>query len=150
MLNGDDSVEYMWLIWLILAIVFLIIESITIEIVTIWFAIGSLISMITALIGIDLAWQITWFTFVSIILIIFARPLINRLLKLKDYKTNIDSLIGKMAIATSEIRPNEYGEVKVNEAIWKATCLDKEIILVGQKVTIKEIIGNKLVVKKYE
>jgi predicted esterase len=63
--------EYMWLIWLIIAIFFLCVEWVTVELISIWFTAASLVAMVLALCNLELGWQLGGFCLVSIILIIF-------------------------------------------------------------------------------
>jgi membrane protein implicated in regulation of membrane protease activity len=95
--------ENIWYIWLSLAVFFLIIESMTVEIISIYFTGGALVSMALSLLGVPLEWQILTFCVVSIILIIFTRPIVARYLKRNESKTNVDSLIGDIATITKTI-----------------------------------------------
>lgn len=142
--------EYMWILWLSIAIFFLVIESITVELISVWFTGGSLIAMVLSLYEIELGWQIATFCIVSIILIIFTRPLVARYLKRNESRTNVDSLIGGIATVTKEILPDERGEVKIKGQYWLAISHDNKCIESGNKVCILAIEGAKLIVKKYE
>lgn len=142
--------EYMWIIWLSIAIFFLVIESITIELISVWFTGGSLLAMVLSLLNLELGWQIAAFCVTSIILIIFTRPIVTRYLKRNESKTNVDSLIGTIATVTKDILPDDRGEVKVNGQYWLAISSDNNQIENGTKVTILAIEGAKLIVKKYE
>ena len=142
--------ENIWYIWLSLAVFFLIIESMTVEIISIYFTGGALVSMALSLLGVPLEWQILTFCVVSIILIIFTRPIVARYLKRNESKTNVDTLIGDVATVTKEILPDERGEVKIKGQYWLAVSANNEIIELGSKVSILAIEGAKLIVKKYE
>ena len=142
--------ENIWYIWLSLAVFFLIIESMTVEIISIYFTGGALVSMALSLLGAPLEWQILTFCVVSIILIIFTRPIVARYLKRNESKTNVDTLIGDVATVTKEILPDERGEVKIKGQYWLAVSANNDIIELGSKVSILAIEGAKLIVKKYE
>ena len=60
--------------------------------------------------------------------------------------TNLDRVIGKIGIVTSDITKLEPGEVKVDGKKWSATSTKK--INVGSKVEILSIDGVKLKVKE--
>ena len=47
--------------WIVLLIVFLIIEFITVGLATIWFAGGALVALILAALGVDIGWQVAAF-----------------------------------------------------------------------------------------
>ena len=142
--------EYMWLIWLMIAIFFLGVEWMTVELISIWFTGASLIAMVLALFELEIGWQLGGFCVVSILLIIFTRPVVARYLKRNESKTNVDSLIGEVATVTKEIVPDDRGEVKVKGQYWLAISANNNLIEVGKKVSILAIEGAKLIVKIYE
>ena len=140
----------MWLVWLIIAVVFLVVEAMTVEIVSIWFTAASIVSMILALCNLDLAWQIGGFAVTSILLIIFTRPLVAKYLQKNESKTNVESLIGTVATVTKVILPDDRGEVKVKGQYWLAISTDNKEIKENTKVSILAIEGAKLIVKNIE
>lgn len=142
--------EYMWLMWLVIAIFFLGVEWMTVELISIWFTGASLVAMVLSLFNLELGWQIGAFCLVSIALIIFTRPVVARYLKRNEAKTNVDSLIGEVATVTKEIVPDDRGEVKIKGQYWLAISANNVFIEVGKKVSILAIEGNKLIVKIYE
>ena len=64
--------------WLIIMIVFLVIEIVTLGLSTIWFAAGALVSYIIAMLGANLVVQIIVFLVVSIVALVFTRPIAMR------------------------------------------------------------------------
>ena len=142
--------EYMWLLWLIIAIFFLVVECMTVELISIWFTGASLVAMIIALFNLELGWQLGGFCLVSIALIIFTRPIVARYIKRNESKTNIDLLIGDVATVTKEIAPDNRGEVKLKGQYWLAISANNDLIEEGKKVCILAIEANKLIVKLYE
>ncbi len=137
--------------WLILMCVFLIIEAATFGIITIWFAGGALLALLTALIGFDAPIQIIVFVVSSIALLAFTRPFVKKYLQKNIVKTNVDELIGKVAKVIADIdNISETGKVFVNGNEWTARSDDGKFI---EKETIVQIIkveGVKLIVKKTE
>ncbi len=137
-------------IWLFLVVFFIVIEVITFNLTTIWFAFGSLISMICAYIKISPTIQIIVFLSVSILLALFARPIAVKYLKVGKNKTNLDSLIGETAVVTKTISDVSSGLVKVKGQEWSADSALGDTIEAGIKVVIVEIRGVKLLVNKKE
>ena len=88
-------------VWLGLTVVLLIFEICTTSLTTIWFAAGSLTSFVLALFKLPLWVQIVAFVVVSVVLLIFTRPLVERVLKVGKVKTNIDELIGNILLITA-------------------------------------------------
>ena len=142
--------EYLWIFWLVVSILFLIVEWMTVEIVSIWFTGAGIISMILALCNVPLEWQILTFCVVSVALIIFTRPIVARHLKKNESRTNVDSLIGEIATVTKDILPDDRGEVKIKGQYWLAISADNKLIEANKKVSILAIEGAKLIVKLYE
>lgn len=133
--------------WIIVFLVFTIIEIITINLVTIWFAIGAISAAIAALIT-DSVWiQLTIFFIASIITLIVTKPIKEKITK-NTNPTNLDRVIGMTGIVTEDIEEDEVGEVKVDGKLWSAISEDNQQIKKGQKVEILEIKSTKLVVKK--
>ena len=59
--------EYMWIIWLAVFLLALVIEGISSEIVSIWFALGALIALLASLIpGVEWWIQLILFVVISV------------------------------------------------------------------------------------
>ncbi|MBK5253507.1 MAG: NfeD family protein [Peptostreptococcaceae bacterium] len=110
----------MYLIWLILAIVLGVAEAVSLGLSSLWFAIGAAVACIIAMVGGPLILQIAAFFGVSIILLIFTRPILVKKLKMGDEKTNVDAVIGKLGIVTQEIEPYKTGRVYISGLDWTA------------------------------
>ncbi len=134
--------------WLAVFVVMLIVEFMTMGLTTIWFAAGSLISFIVALLGGPMWLQALVFFAVSIVLLIFTRPLVTKYQKKNVVKTNIDSLIGKEAKVIEEIDNNEAkGRAMIEGQEWMARSSSNEIIAANTMVIVERIEGAKLIVK---
>lgn len=139
-------------IWVGLLIVLVIFELATTSLTTIWFAGGSLIALILAILDVELWIQIAAFVVVSLILLIFTRPLFTRLMKNVNTKTNVDSLAGQIVRVTEEVNNlKETGTVYVNGLEWMARSQDPTVVIpVDTSVVIEEVSGVKLIVKPEE
>lgn len=137
-------------IWLALLVILLAAEAVTLGLTTIWFAGGALAGFVMAMLGMDLFVQIAVFCAVSILLLVFTRPLAARWLNGNRVKTNAESLIGQTAVVTEAIDNLENrGQVQVRGQFWTARSeSDREIIREGARVKIKKISGVKLIVKE--
>lgn len=138
------------MIWLALLAAFLVIEAITAGLTTIWFAGGALVAAVTAFLGAGLVVQLVLFLAVSVVLLIFTRPLAVRFMSRGVEKTNVNSLIGARAVVIQEVNNLEQtGQVRINDIEWMArTALDGQIIPEKAIVTIKEVQGVKLIVEE--
>lgn len=139
------------LMWTILAIVFAVLEGVTLGLTTIWFAVGALAGMIAAMLGFGLQVQLVVFIISALLTFVFIRPLAKDVLKVGDTKTNVDSLIGKKGIVHVAIAPYKVGQVKVNGQIWTAaTEIDEMDVAVGVEIQVLRVDGVKLIVKPVE
>lgn len=136
----------MTMIWGLLFLAFVVIEIITINLVTIWFAFGSLISLFVSLFVESELIQILVFIIASLISLVLTKPIMKKLKVTKFEPTNSDRYIGKVGDVTKKITPKEKGEVKVLGTLWTATS--NEVLEVGDEVVVEKIEGVKLIVKK--
>lgn len=135
--------------WIIAMVVFLVVEAVTVGIVSVWFAIGALFAMVTAMLGANLWVQITVFLIVSAIALYFTRPLVKKFVNNKVEPTNADMLIGKECRVVETIdNLSGTGAVYVDGKTWTARTVDEEIIPEGQLVKAERIEGVKLIVSK--
>jgi hypothetical protein len=65
-------------------------------------------------------------------------------------RTNVDALIGKEALAKTDIDPIDGGVVKLGGEIWLSRSVDASIIKEGSKVRVIRIEGVTLVVAEVE
>ncbi|MBO8463280.1 MAG: NfeD family protein [Firmicutes bacterium] len=136
-------------LWLLAAAAFIVIEIVTLGLTSIWFAGGAIVAGIGAAFSADIMIQLILFAVVSVILLIFTRPLAAKHITGQTTKTNVDSLIGKEAIVKEEINNRKgQGVAVVNGQEWTARTEDDDnIIEAGATVTIQKISGVKLIVK---
>ncbi len=139
----------MMIFWLVVLVLLLILEGLTAALTTIWFAGGALIAAILAIAGIGLIPQFVVFLVVSIVLLVFTRPLAKKALAVDKTNTNVDSLIGKKAVVTETIdNLAQSGKVRINDIDWTARTEDgNPPIKEGAVVTIEKVQGVKLIVK---
>lgn len=134
--------------WLVAIIVFVVVESATLGLTSIWFAAGSLFAMIAALLGASLIWQIILFAAGSAVMLVLIRPMLRKL-KPNSVKTNADRIIGQKAVVTLEInRDKAQGQVRVGGQIWTARSESAAVIAEGTDVEILSISGAHVNVKE--
>ena len=134
--------------WTIIFLILLFVELITINLVSIWFAIGALFSAIVSIFTDSVLIQFLTFLLVSIVTLIIKKPVVKKINKKKFTPTNLDRVIGQQGVVTKRISKDSYGLVKVLGSIWTATSDD--FIDVGSRVIVQKIDGVKLIVKKKE
>ncbi|MBD5545480.1 MAG: NfeD family protein [Lachnospiraceae bacterium] len=149
-LSNVVSVGQPVLVWLILLIVFIVVELATLGLATIWFAGGALIAALAAMLGTPVYVQVILFVLVSCVLLVFTRPIAVKYFNKDRIKTNAESLVGMQAIVVSEIDNLQgTGRVTVNGVEWMGRSMDKsKLIAVGAVVIIRAIDGVKLIVEE--
>jgi membrane protein implicated in regulation of membrane protease activity len=134
-------------VWIALAVIFGTIEGLTLGLVTAWFTVGAAASAIVALLNGDWIVQIVVFIVVSFLLLILARPILVKKLKLGKELNNIEQLENARALVTEPIEPFKSGLVKVNGVIWTAVGENREFKAdSGTEVKIVRVEGVKLIV----
>lgn len=138
------------LIWLGIVALFLVIEAATVGLTTIWFAGGALIAAIAAWIGAGEAVQWILFIAVSLVLVIFTRPVAVRYMNKDVEKTNVERLMGQKAVVIQEIdNLNQTGLVRVGDVEWMARTKSDDVQIPEEAVVvIKEVQGVKLIVEE--
>jgi hypothetical protein len=136
----------MTLFWLVLFVVLSLFELATINLVSIWFAIGAIVTTFVSLVTDNIMIHLAVFTIISILLLLLTKPFVKKMKKTDVVPTNLDRVIGKVGVVTETIEKNGIGEVKVLEKKWSAYS-DKEITE-NSKVKILSINGVKLKVEE--
>ncbi len=136
--------------WLIALVVFLVIEIITLGLTTIWFAGGALVAFVAAILHLPLLVQIVLFLLVSLLTLIFTRPVAERYFNAQREQTNVNGMIGREAKVTVEIDNfNQTGTILISGVEWTARSLeDRDIIPPGSRVEICRVEGVKVFVKR--
>ncbi len=142
----------MTFIWLGLLVAFIIIEASTAQLVTVWFAVGSLAALITSIFTESILVQILVFVLISAITLAVTRPFVKKVTKGKKQPTNADMYINQEGVVTEEIdNISAKGLVKVKGSVWTARTETDDISLQeGTRVRVKKIDGVKLIVTPVE
>lgn len=138
----------MYILWFIVIIGAMVVEAITLDLVSIWLVPGSLVALGIYYLDYPMYAQIIGCLITAILFSIMVRPMCTKYLRGSIVKTNIDELIGKKVEIVKDIKFNSHGEAKLNNAIWNAISYEDQTIEAGSIAVIKAIEGNKLVVKK--
>lgn len=138
----------MTVIWLVAMIILLIIEGVVPGLVSIWFALGALAALISALLCAPIWLQIVWFLLVSIISLALTRPLAKKYVNARVQHTNADAVLGRECIVTEDIdNVLGVGAVVVGGKTWTARSADDNLkIKKGETVKALRIDGVKLIV----
>lgn len=130
-----------WHIWIIVALIFFIMEIFTPGFAVACLSIGAIGSSIASACGLELKFQILVFAIATLLAFVLVRPVVLKLFhnKSKEVLTNVDALVGKHAIVSEEIKPIVGGRVKVDGDDWKAVTADGSPVEAGKVVRILKV-----------
>lgn len=137
-------------VWVVLMIVFLVVEGAAPGLVSIWFAVGSLAALIASVLGAQLWLQAVWFVVVSLAALVLTRPLAKKYVNSKTQATNADMLVGQECVVKESIDAlRGSGAVFIGGKEWSARCANaEETIEAGSVAVVERIEGVKLIVRK--
>ena len=137
---------WIW-VWLAVLVLSVVIEVLTEQFVSIWFAPSAVIAAILNWLSAGPIWQISVFAIATIAGIIFFRSMVLEKMCSNTQKTNIDAIIGEKCIVTERI--DNYagcGQAKVKGQIWSARgAHEDDAFEVGEVLTVVAIEGVKLI-----
>jgi membrane protein implicated in regulation of membrane protease activity len=142
--------DYDVLTWMVLLIIFIVVELVSVGLTSIWFAAGALAALILALFGAPPVAQFLVFVAVSVVLLAATRPWARKFINSNTHPTNADSLVGeRIRIAERVSNFDQTGMAVVHGQEWTVRAQnDNEIIEEGQFARILSISGVKLIVAK--
>lgn len=132
-------------VWMAVVVVALLLEAITMGLVSIWFVPGALFALTLSLLSFELHWQIIAFAATSAVTLFLGLTI-----KRKKTKTNVDSVIGKTALIIEEVNNIEgRGAAKLGGQVWTARSKNpNETLLPGDQVIVLAVEGVKLICRK--
>ena len=137
------------IIWLVVLAILLVIEFLTLGLTTVWFAGGALVAFLVSLAGGPLWLQLLMFIAVSVVLLLFTRPLAVKYLNKDVQKTNVDSIPGQKGIVTATIdNLKAEGQVTIQGMEWTARAKNGNTIEKGKVVRVTAVEGVKLIVEE--
>ena len=133
------------LIWLVLMLVLFGAEILTVNLTTIWFALGALAAMISSLCGAQVWVQLVWFLVVSVLTLCITKPLVKKYVNNKTHATNADMVIGQTCIVVEPVdNLKSTGAVTVGGKTWTARSEYGDAS--GELVAVERMEGVKLIV----
>ena len=152
-IDRSHVMEFLWIVWLVAAIVFAVAEAFTLSFFLLWFAIGAGAAALLALAGAGVTLQIVAFLAVSIALTVASRTIFERFI-VRDatggLKTGMASLPGQVGVVTEASRGAlGQGAVKVFGSTWTAFPAEgEEPFEEGERVAVERVDGATIYVKR--
>ena len=133
--------------WLIAAIGFLVLEGMTFNMVSIWFAAGSAAALLSCLFWPSFRVQAVVFIVVSILCLAAFKPLADKLRR-KHTPTNGDRSLGREAKVLTPVSAGKTGRVRLDGVDWNARCAAPgDTLHPGQSCRVCRIHSTLLVVE---
>lgn len=129
--------------WIIVAVICLIIELLTFGLVSIWFTIGALVTLL--FLNYNMLVQVSIFFIVSIMCLVILRKISTKFIK---YSKELDRITDKEVKIESFInRGNEkIYTVKLDGKFWEA--ISDEELEINDSAVVEKVSGNKLILRK--
>lgn len=147
----------MIIIWVLVILGFIVLELMTPTLITLNFSIAGLFALIAALLGANVLVQLIIFTVVLSLSFMVILPFLRKLAGMKvapeehTERTNLDLVIGEVALCVEPISFLKLGSVKIDGKVWTAQVLNEaDSFNVGDQVRVDSISGVKIIVKKVE
>ena len=137
-------------IWVVLALVFVGAELLTLSLVAVYAAVGSLAAAITAAAGGNVWLQLLVFAVVAVVALLLTRkPLLRLMSRTPQVPSNAPTVVGKRAVVVIAIEegPGQRGQVRVGTEHWSARSEHEHAIAEGVTVDVVRIDGVSLVVR---
>ena len=140
--------DVMRIVWVVAAIVFAIAEAATAGLVTIWFVGGALAALGAAALGAAVWAQLALFVGVSVLLLIFTRPLARRVNE-RAVPTNLDRVLHGTARVTETVdNARSTGAVYIEGKTWTARSEDGSVLAKDTMAEVVRMEGVKLYVRE--
>ncbi|MDQ3615562.1 MAG: NfeD family protein [Actinomycetota bacterium] len=138
-----------WQAWLALAMVLGGAELFSLDLVLLMMAVGALVGVVTALIGIAVPIQIMAAVAASVAMLALVRPsIVKRLHSGPDLTLGHAALVGKQGLVIDEVS-TQGGQVKIAGELWTARPYDETVTIeAGATVDVFEIRGATALVHK--
>jgi len=134
-------------LWGTIFVLSVIAELATLQLISIWFAVGAAGAFAAAFFNLGFTEQFGIFVGVSVVLVLATRPLLKKLRVKKTPALNADRDIGDTAVVIEEINTTRgTGRAKCNGIDWIAISEDGTVIPTDAIVVIRAIEGAKLIV----
>ncbi|MFV6031540.1 NfeD family protein [Streptomyces sp. NPDC056264] len=137
----------LWLVWSIAAGVLVVAEIFTLTAALGILGVAAAVTAGTAALGLPLPLQLVVFTVLSVVSLLFVRPVaVRHLLTPQAERFGVDALVGRSAHVVAEVT-GRGGRVRIGGEEWTARAYDETLVIPpGATVDVMEIDGATAVV----
>lgn len=131
-----------WWIWVLIGIILLSAEFVSSTMHIGLFAVGAFVVAILVGLGVEMPlWsQLILFTAVSVVSLLFVRPILVKKLRLTENKP-MDTLVGEQAMAMEDIAPASVGKAELRGTTWSARNVGENVLVRGQRCVVAKVDG---------
>lgn len=127
----------LWLFWAVVIVIFLVIESLTVGLNAIWYAIGGLAALVASLFHLAPWIQFILFLCGAVVQLIVTPPVPSHFMPAPDYSYRAHPLSGMLAKTETEINSSEPGSISIGGKFFAAMTEDgAETIPAGSEVVV--------------
>ena len=141
------------MLWIIIFIIAIVIESITVGLTSIWFALGAAIAILLELLGFSFGAQLFFFIIIIALCLILIKPITKRYVTDRSKEVSMIHRIINQKVKVTETIDSTVpsGAVYVEGKTWSAkSSIDNLVIPVDSFVIINGIQGVTLTVTPFE
>lgn len=135
-----------WLVWIILGVVFLVLEILTPTFFFISFGVACITTGFAAIFIKNLFWQLILFSAVCLVVFFLLRRFSSKYFTSEKNLTNVYSLVGKSGIVQEQISAYKVGKIKINGEVWSASS--EQTLEKNELAQVESLSGNRVIVKK--
>jgi membrane protein implicated in regulation of membrane protease activity len=132
-------------VWIIAGLVLAALEMLVPGLVVIWFGVAAVATGILAIFVHNQYIQFVVFIVLSAVMIVFSQRIARRITHPEPEPVGANRMVGVSGQVIADIRPPEFGRVKVLGEEWRATATCE--IPAGGTVRVVEVAGTHLVVE---
>lgn len=133
------------LVWLVLLIVFAVVEGMTVALVSVWFAIGAAAALVVSVFTSSWLAQTAVFLIVSAVMLVLLRRYTKSRMMPAETPTNADLNVGKIAEVIAAVTPEVPGRARLDGVDWQARS--EHALAAGQLCRVCRVEGTTLVVE---
>ncbi len=135
--------DHLWEAWLGAAIVLGVAEVIGFDLILLMLALGALVGMLTALLGLPVVVQVLAAAGASVAALALVRPsIVRRLHGGPDLMVGHGKLVGRQGLVTETVSSLAPGRIKLAGEVWTAVPYDERLTIEpGETVEVLEIRG---------
>ena len=139
----------LWIVWLILAAIFIVGEIFTAGFFILWFGVGAAVAALLAFLHVSAGWQLAAFIIVSLTLFLTSRKFAARVTREQPPGIGADRFLSEECFVLEEIdNARNSGRVRLKTEEWRAQSRDGEVIPAQSKVRVVRVDGTRLIVTK--